>query len=76
MYMYIEIMKIDHGGLEKKSLKIFYRSLDWYKSYDVIMFDLDHWYDLNNQCIQSLSTGYAHVQISGLHYEVNCSYAF
>ena len=38
-----------------------------------LKFDL--WYDLNNQGIQSLSTGHVHVQISGLYYEGNRIYA-
>ena len=36
-----------------------------------LTFDL--WYDLNIQRIQRLSTGHAHVQISGLYHEVNFS---
>ena len=36
----------------------------------------DHRHDLNIQRMQSLSTGHAHVQISGLYYEVNKSNTF
>ena len=39
-----------------------------------LRFDLRR--DLNNQGIQNLSTGDAHVQISGFYYEVNKSYTF
>ena len=39
-----------------------------------LTFDLR--YDLNIQCIQSLITVHTHVQISGLYYELNKSYAF
>ena len=36
-----------------------------------LTFDL--WYDPNSQRIQTLSTDHAHVQITGLYYEVNRS---
>ena len=36
---------------------------------------LDLLYDLHIQRIQNLSTAHAHVQLSGLYYEVNRSYA-
>ena len=39
-------------------------------------FTFDLRYDLDIQCIHSLGTGHAHVQISGLYYVVNRSYAF
>ena len=41
---------------------------------DVVTFYLR--YDLIIQCIQSLGTGPAHVQILGLYHEVNSSYTF
>ena len=39
-------------------------------------FTFDFRYDFDIQCIHSLGTGHAHVQISGLYYVVNRSYAF
>ena len=58
-------MKFDCGVFEKKKLKYF----------SVVKIVLR--YELNIHGIQSLSTGDAHVLISGsLYYEVNKSYTF
>ena len=70
-------MKIDRGVFEKGVLKYFLAVKIDIKSQmtsSCLTFDLQ--YNHRIQHIQSLGTGHAHVQISGLYYEVNRNYTF
>lgn len=73
LIIYINRMIIDRGVFEKEGINNY---LPRSKLMTSSCLSIDLWYNLNIQWIQSFSTGYAHVEISGLHYEVNRSYAF